>query len=310
MIIYQVFRPHLSRYFTANYLEREREELEGKLNSCEKIKYVGPDELPDLNLPTILITDTHFKADTSIPAALWKKVILIIHPNSGHDNFPPHILKEFNFPFIKGNILRAKAVAEYILTILFNHYNQVPRQQEWNRQMFNERFLLSEQKILLFGYGHIGKIIAQSLSPLIDENNFFIVDPYKGNFPSAPKGVKFDAIVMACELTEETMEMVNETFFQEYFHEHSLLINAARGSLVKLDDLRKRAFDFPNNIYYLDVFPHEPRDLEKLKTYANIFCTSHLAGVYQNLDKETLSLIKKEIISFFQLRPRDLLPHD
>src|SRR5690606_32424520 len=108
----------------------------------------------DPNSPVALITNTHTNPD-SISQTILEKTTLLIHPNSGHDNFQESFIENAAFPIVFGNPIRAHAVAEYILSALFQHFTKLPIHHHWDNDRLWNRKLVRDQKILLLGFGTI-----------------------------------------------------------------------------------------------------------------------------------------------------------
>lgn len=81
-----IIRKDLSPYHAPGFIEQEKQALE----SLKKIQYLGPEKnlhplTPKIS-PCVWITNTH----TLLPpleVTIKQQVQLIIHPNSGYDNF-------------------------------------------------------------------------------------------------------------------------------------------------------------------------------------------------------------------------------
>ncbi|MDB9787095.1 hypothetical protein OAB57_03240, partial [Bacteriovoracaceae bacterium] len=147
--MHQVLRLNKSSYQQSNDLLNEKKAIE---DLGDIIYRDAPSQL-DLEIPLILITNTHTTA-LDINALRMHSIKLILHPNSGCDNFTPSFLKNLTCPIIFGNEIRAPAVAEYILHSIFESISKFPRQKSWSRQW--KRKLLNQQEIQIFGHGHIG----------------------------------------------------------------------------------------------------------------------------------------------------------
>lgn len=235
----------------------------------------------------ILISNTLFNfrnADTS----LFENTKLIIHPNSGFDNFPVEFVRESNFPIIVGNPIRAEAVAEYSLSSLFQNFVKVPHQKKWQPGRNWDRPLLSKLNVLIVGFGHIGKMIHDSLKGLGVNPDLY--DPEK-QFLSL-KG-PYDAVIMACSLNPTSHHMINQEFLEKYLKPTGCLINGARGKLVDQEALKLFAQSNSEFSAYLDVFEKEPEGLAFFEKTQNITTTSHIAGVSESLDDLMISFEKK-----------------
>lgn len=284
----------LSPYWSEALIESEKKHFESL-----GFQYIAPDS-NEHSLPDIIITNTHTNLD-ALSLNERENLKLIIHPNSGHDNFSLEFVKSVRCPIILGNSLRAKAVSETILAELFSHYSLAPHQNEWNNDRKWPRKLLSEQKILIIGMGMIGNNLFQALSPLTDE--LFLYDPFK-NYNQIPLGkVTFDVIILAASLNPHSLHIINNDFLQ-MFSTEGLLINCARGELIRTRDLLDFLDKNPKAFAYLDVFEKEPHDLQALQR-KNLKTSSHIAGVHHSLEEKTRLFIGDVLCNFKSLSTED-----
>jgi D-3-phosphoglycerate dehydrogenase len=270
---YNIIRQNSSDYFTPDFIQQEKKELTSPETSYGQNK----------GEHNILITNTK-----SVISDL-NKVDLIIQPNSGFDNISCNLAKS-NTPIVLGNPIRAEAVCNYILTVLFKHFNPIPNYKTFKNRKF-KRELLSSKKILLVGYGHIGKLLYNALKGLSDIR---IHDPYQG-YNSSLKN--FQVIILACGLNRKNVNFVDKKFLDGQAPD-LLLINTARGELVKEHDLICFLSKNKDAYAYLDVFHKEPNDFRTFKNISNINLTPHIAGVYPEISKQTI-VFEKEIIHSF-----------
>jgi D-3-phosphoglycerate dehydrogenase len=298
----QIYRTNASSYQNPSFFVQEKSILE----RIEGVKYIQ--SLNEINNedPFILITNTHTKSN-EIPKVLLDKTILIIHPNSGHDNFPIEFVKNSKFPIVLGNPIRSHAVAEYIIGCIFNHFTKIENHLHWSNTRTWERKLLRDQKVLILGNGHIGKVVKSSLSSLCREVKTY--DPYVENQFSHPdhaesydknmfKGIQ--VLILAQSLNESSTQMINNDVFKLVDPE-CLIINAARGSLIQEEQLIHFLQKNPKAFAYLDVFEDEPFKPGHLHDIKNINKTSHIAGVYKKLNQDIISYefhIIKEFLAY------------
>jgi D-3-phosphoglycerate dehydrogenase len=81
-------------------------------------------------------------------------------------------------------------------------------------------------------------------------------------------------------------------------NENFLLINAARGQLIKTDELITVLSERPTANCYLDVFEKEPADFSAFSNVNNLKPSSHIAGVYANIDRVTADYVAQVIFDF------------
>lgn len=295
---FQVYRVDSSPYFSPSFLQKEREmvELFPSLLYRQRREEVNPAEGP-----IIWITNTHSRPQDFLSPPDLQATALILHPNSGYDNFPGDFVRGNSFPIILGNEIRLHAVMEYILSALFEHFAAIPRETEWNAQRTWPRALLRDQKVLLIGLGFIGQTLQKVLTPLVRDLHLY--DPYQGH-PLLPPG-PVDVVLVCAGLNPGNHHLINRTFL-ETLSPRFLLVNAARGKLVNTRDLRQILREKPEAFAYLDVHEQEPYGpLEPHEdSLKNIRFTSHIAGVYQRLEEDTLAFEKKVLGDFLAARKK------
>lgn len=282
----KLYRTGLSTYQAKDF--REKEKL--AVNSIG-IEYQG-----DLSDTDILVTNTHLNLKDLDQKEL-EKVKLIIHPNSGYDNFDPSIVRSLSAPIILGNEIRAQAVATYILGCFYHAFSTPPFSKEWDKSRSWKRKSLEALNIQIIGNGHIAKILHQSLSH--HANQISIYDPYTNN---NEMNMQADCIIMACSLNKLNQKMINSSFFKQ-LNEDCVFINAARGGLVQVNDLIEWLNIRPKAKAYLDVFDPEPFDFSMMP--ANSFNTSHLAGVDEQLDQRIINFVTKVSKDWLSLSAKD-----
>jgi D-3-phosphoglycerate dehydrogenase len=253
--------------------------------------------------PVILITNTHTRLNQLSPDLL-KSTKLIVHSNSGYDNFTEDRKLWENIPIIVGHEIRAQAVAEYYLSALLNGLSEIPQHLIWNRSRRWERPLIKDQNILLIGHGHVGQILNKALKAL--GCNVVIIDPLSGGDFSRWEEVKLDEykiVLLCCSLNSSTYHLCNEVFFEKA-HPELLMINGARGKIVQEKALREFLLTHPKAMAYLDVFEQEPFG-ESWHHFPQVWKTSHIAGVYSDLDEAIIKFEEKIINDFLSLKDHE-----
>ncbi len=299
MKCYQVVRTHLSPYQNKNFFHQEK----AMVDALSGLEYRSVDNLSQREV--ILITNTHTQLK-ELPRPLIEKTKLIIHPNSGYDHFcHEHDLWK-TIPLVIGHTIRAQAVAEYSLRVLFEGMIELPQHLHWNIQRTWDRPLLKNLPIWIFGYGHVGKIIADTLAFLgVDVT---IVDPFIENCPHRwfrsweegnLKGAR--VIIAACSLNPTSYHLFGENFFSS-LGEAVLFINGSRGKLVDENSLRIYLNDHPHSFAFLDVFEKEPFG-EEWHGFPQVWKTSHIAGVEKDLDSKILEFEQMVLINFLESTP-------
>jgi D-3-phosphoglycerate dehydrogenase len=293
---FSVIRTHVSPYQDKNFISREKLVIE----SHPSLKYqtlAGPGDEP-----TILITNTHTQLK-DLPARLLQNTKLIIHPNSGYDHFADeeHIWR--HIPLVVGHTIRAQSVAEYSLGALFEGLLELPQHMMWHKERTWGRTLLKGTSVWIFGYGHIGKIIANTLNTL--GMKVTVVDPFERSpyehFSHWKEGKLREArvIISAMSLNAKTKYYFNDDFFT-HCRPEVLFINGARGKLVREEALKYYLQKYPESFAFLDVFEKEPFGQE-WHGFPQVWKTSHIAGVEKNLDDKILDFEMGILTDYLEL---------
>ena len=297
MKTFQVIRTHLSPYQAKDFAACEKPLVE----AFPELVYRNLNDAQS-GMDTILITNTHTQL-RDLPAGLLQDTKLIIHPNSGYDHF--HIEEDFwkNIPLIIGHSIRAPGVAEYTLACLFEGIAQLPQHLTWNKERDWDRPLLKGLPVWVFGYGHIGSIVADTLAIL--GCDLTVIDPYTKSPHKIIKNwkqgnLKKAKAVLAClSLNETSNGIFNEEFFA-HASDELLFINGARGKLVKEEALKSFLLSHPKSFAFLDVFDPEPFGAD-WHHFPQAWKTSHIAGVSINLDQLILNFEKDVLHDFLSL---------
>ena len=295
----QIYRTNSSSYQDSNFFKMEKEELE----SVPGVKYLKSLTEANESDPFVLISNTHTEP-TELPLTLLDKTVLMIHPNSGHDNFPKTFVENVDFPIIVGNLIRSNAVAEYPLSSIFHKFTPIKNHSHWSSDRKWDRGLLRDQKVLILGYGEIGKLIYQSLLPLCSEVQVF--DPFvktsaKNVFNKLSDNLIKDKniIIVAASLTKSSRSLIDQNFLKK-ISSSATIINAARGEIINEEDLINWMKKNEKSSAYLDVFNQEPFSPGYMLDMENVNKTSHIAGVYDYLNEDIVKFEKKIVSEFIQ----------
>lgn len=295
----QVYRVSKSSYQDNQFFNYEKEKLE----SIPGVKYVSSITDFSPEIPFILLTNTHTNPK-EIPDVILKKTIMIIHANSGYDNFDLDFIRECNIPIILGNSIRSHAVVEYILSCIFNEFTKIPDHKHWSASRVWKRPLLKNQKVLILGYGHIGKLLYSTFSSLCKDVKVY--DPYvnydlisfdKSNIWDDDFLQNVSILIIACGLNKENYHFIDSKKLK-HLDSEALIINAARGEIIKQEDLIQFLQKNPSSKCYQDVFEIEPFPPGYLHDIKNLNKTSHIAGVYQNLNFDIVDYEYQTIMDF------------
>lgn len=285
-------RMDLSTYHHADFRKWEKERLE----SIPGLSYA---ECISTSAENILLSNTHTRFDSLSDEELGK-ISLIVHANSGYDNIPVHLARLPDFEIVVGNPIRARAVAAYVLSQIFAHYNPAPHVKLWQEGRKWERRPMDALKVLLLGFGHIGKIVYESLSPVVSE--IIVHDPFLQIEVEdlSQRLPDIDVVIPLMSLNPTSRGFVSSGFLRA-LKEDFVLINGARGDLVDQESLIAVLRENPAAQAYLDVFQNEPFERNEFEGLNNVKLSSHVAGVYTGLDQNILDFEERIIEDFIAL---------
>lgn len=291
-----------SKYFSSDFLRKEEEELQqfGTYQSMPIEKE---------SRPNISITNTDIPIESLWNSGSFEQTRLIIHPNSGYDNFSKKFIQESGIPVILGNPIRQEAVVAYCLSSFFNAFSAIPWSEQWDNDRKWNRTPLSDLSVMIVGHGHVGRSLEKKLRSLT--NHIFIHDPFQ-NEDSMEQKNAMDAIIICCGLNETTEHLLDDNFFNG-LKSNVCIINPARGKIIEEQALLAFSKANPRAQFYLDVYETEPKDLSLFQGRNNIFTSCHIAGVYQGIEQAIIKFESNVIKDFQQLDTEnffDLYQHE
>ncbi len=288
---YSILRTHLSPYQLSGFKDLEKNCLENL-----PVKYLDSIDEWDQNSELILITNTHTKFE-NLPSVMKENASLIIHPNSGYENFASATSLLKKIPLIIGHQIRAQAVAEYTLSCFVEYWTQRPEQKNWDVSRLYPRTLMNETSALIIGMGHIGVKIQAMLHSIGVKT--ITVDPRaKADYKNLTEmNQKVETVILSASLNSSSKHIINKDLLTKL--SPSVLINPARGGFVKESDLLEY-LNRSRMVAYLDVFEQEPLPLDSLH-HTRIKKTSHIAGVHTHLDRDIIEFEYDVLNNYFNL---------
>lgn len=207
---------------------------------------------------------------------------------AGIDRYPLDLIDRRGLLFTHGGGINAVAVAEWAVMSLFvlaKGFHQVVlmhERAEWATQPFGTT-QVQGSKVLLLGYGYIGKEIQRQLSGIGADVTVVRskADPAHGVL--GPEGWKarlpeFDFVILSAPATPETRQMIGAEELQA-MKKTAGLINIARGSLIDQDALVAAVRSGEIGGAVLDPTEPEPLPSEHpLWHTPGITVTAHLSG--------------------------------
>lgn len=205
---------------------------------------------------------------------------------AGLDFLPLDLLQERGVTVTNGVGINAITIAEYVVMLMLTHakgYREVVRAQdrkEWLLDSPGKRELAGE-RVLLLGLGAIGSLIKSRLEAF--DMRVIAVRRSGGEGALRPgewreKLGEFDWVILAVPSTDETRHMIGEIELAA-MRPNAVLVNIARGDVVKQDDLVAALEAQTIEAALLDVTDPEPLPEDHpLWSLDNAQVTMHLSG--------------------------------
>ena len=223
---------------------------------------------------------------------LSKNLKIIARHGVGYNNVDINVINKRKIPlFIIGDV-NSTSVAEHTFGLIINiakkinYYDTEVRSNNFEiRNSFNSRDL-NKKNILIFGYGRIGKKIADICS--FFNMNVFVYDKFL-NLENLSNNIKvvtdikenlniYDFISLHIPFNNSEKALIDKTFLNKLKNDCAI-INTSRGDLIDEKDLINHLKE--NNNFYagLDVFnPEPPSSDNELFKLNNTILTPHSAA--------------------------------
>ena len=221
----------------------------------------------------------------------------IARAGAGVDNIDEEYANSKGIPVLNAPEGNRDAVAEHIIGMLLMLFNKLNlgnmevNQKVWNREG-NRGLEIKGKTIGLIGFGNNGSATAQKLANF--GCNILAYDKYKSGFGNesitecglAEIFENADVLSLHVPLTMETKFLANEEFFNS-FRKPIFFINAARGKITSITDLKKALLSGKVLGACLDVLQNEDLDnmnpeeelaFNYMVSNPKVLFTPHVAG--------------------------------
>jgi len=262
------------------------------------------------------ITLRRGKIDAEI-LAKCKNLKVISRHGVGYDNIDIKILKERKISLLVTGTTTSVSPSEHIMFMIlnisksFNLFDKSVRDGKFDTVMHmkHESFELFGKKLLIVGFGRIGKQLIKKC--LGFEMKVFAYDPFVDKevieklggqkIDNLEEGLKqADILSLSVPLTKDTYNMINLEKMKR-MKKTSIIINTSRGGVINENDLNT-ALD--KKIIYgagLDVFEKEPpnKDNPLLKN-KKVILSPHAATFTKECLSDMAVQTAQNIIDFFE----------
>ncbi len=181
---------------------------------------------------------------------------------------------------------QAIAIAEYVVSSVLYRFQdfEVRKQHQTNKRWQDNHFReVHNSNWMIIGYGNIGRLtgiranafganvtgVKRSVTVAEGANSIITYDEIIDSLPAQ------DVVVLACALTDDTRNIVNETFLNK-LNKNTVLVNIGRGDLVDETALLNALDNDQLDYAVLDVFHTEPLPPEsRFWTHPKVLVTPH-----------------------------------
>ena len=246
-----------------------------------------------------------------------KKLKVISRHGVGYDNVDIKYLKEKNISLLVTATTAAVSPAEHIMFMIlnisksFNLYDDAVRNGKFENIMHMEHksFELFNKKILIVGFGRIGKKLIKRC--LGFEMNVYVYDPFVDKkiienlggkkINNLDEGLKeIDILSLSVPLTKLTYNMINLEKIK-IMKKSAVIINTSRGGVINENDLNEA---INKKLIYgagLDVFEKEPpNDNNPLLKNKKVLLSPHAATFTKECTSTMAIQTAQNIIDFFE----------
>ena len=249
-----------------------------------------------------------------------KKLKVISRHGVGYDNVDVKFMKEKNITLLVTATTTSTSPAEHIMFMILSIskgkdlFDKTVRNGDWRTGSImllqnNSNFELNNKKILIVGFGRIGKKLIKmclgfgmkvyAYDPFVDQK---IIESLGGiKVDTLEEGLSnCDVLSLSVPLTKDTHHMIDLKKIQ-MMKKSAIIINTSRGDVIKEDDLNTA---LNNELIYaagLDVFKKEPPEnnnplLKNNKTFLSPHSATFTKECTINMGVQTV----QNIIDFFE----------
>jgi D-3-phosphoglycerate dehydrogenase len=253
-----------------------------------------------------------------------KNLKVISRHGVGYDNVDIKFLKKNNISLLVTGTTTSTSPAEHIMFMIlnisksFNLFDESVRNGKFDSimHMKHKSFELFDKKILIVGFGRIGKKLIKRC--LGFEMKVFVYDPFvEKSIIESFGGIKLnhldeglkqtDILSLSVPLTKETYNMINIEKMK-IMKKTAIIINTSRGGVINEKDLNN-ALD--KEIIYgagLDVFEKEPpNDNNLLLKNKKVLLSPHAATFTKECTSSMAIQTAQNIVDFFEKKLNKLM---
>jgi phosphoglycerate dehydrogenase-like enzyme len=227
------------------------------------------------------------------------KVIQLL--TAGYEEVVPHVPQGVRLCNARG--VHDQSTAELGISLLLAHFLGIPRYIEnMSRGQWDgaQRDSLYGKEIAIVGAGSVGLRLKTALEPFRTSITLFARNARENVFAVSELRKMiglFDAVILILPLTEETRHLITKSELEK-MKRGALLVNLARGPVVKTDDL-VQALNSGMISAALDVTDPEPLPADhELWRSPNVIITPHVGGNSTAFEPQAREFLARQLLGF------------
>ena len=263
------------------------------------------------------ITLRRGKIDSDIINKATKLKVIARH-GVGYDNVDILALKKKNIKLLVTHNTTSTSPAEHAMFMIINIYkgrdmfDKIVKEGNFHKALymrFDENFELFNKKILIVGFGRIGKKLIKKC--LGFDMKAYVYDPFidiniitsLGGIPvtSLDEGLReCDVVSLSLPYNQNTKNLINYEKIS-MMKKNAILINISRGGIVNEIDLDKALIEKLISFAGIDVFEKEPPEPNNpLLKNPRVFLSPHAATFTKECLEDMSVETVQNVIDFFE----------
>lgn len=237
---------------------------------------------------------------------------------TGYNNIDLQSASEHGITVCNAGSYSTNAVAQQTFAYILDHYSRISEYDNFvkNNGWINSKTFskfpiktmeLAGKTISIIGFGSIGKAVAEiadafDMKVLVNTRTVPKNCPYE-TVSLANAFKRADILTVHCPLTEQTHGIINSETLS-LMKNNAIVINTARGGIVREQDLADALNSKKISAAYLDVLVNEPMSPETpLKTAENCIITPHSAWAPLETRLRLIDIVCANIKAFLNGSP-------
>lgn len=232
----------------------------------------------------------------------------IARTGAGYDNVDVEAATRRGVPIVYAPAVGSRPVAEGAVALMLAAAKQlrelgsVVESSQWARRYDTPVLDIDTACLGVVGFGSIGREVARLCRGL--GMDVVAYDPAIDGLAEAGTELvaleelleRADVITLHCELTADTLGLVDRSFIGRVKH-GAILVNVARGQIVESEDVLADALETGTlSAVALDVFPSEPPDPgHRLYANARTICTPHSVGLTARWNDQVFHSLARDV---------------